>query len=392
MFNVESNHKNIANNFIKKDSKMLKQMWGSDDVVPYWVADMDFPIARPITQELQRLVTRETFSYEFDSESVFNAISQWNQSRHGLALNPKNFVQVPGVLSAIALLIRQFSAEGEGVLIQTPVYHQFRRLIESSGRVAVNNTLKLVDDHYEIDFDDFEEKLMNSNVKIIFLCNPHNPVGRVWKRDELEKLVEIANKYQTMIISDEIHADIIFEGSEFTSIVSLDYSNSISIIGSPAKNFGLSSISNGYIYSDNPDLHEQIKAMSASMSLDHGNALTTYATIAAYQHAEEWFNEFLDYTQTSMNWITDFLETNIPQIKVFKPEGTNQIWLDFSGLGLKPEQLQNLLVTRAKMALTPGAWFGETDKNFYRMNFASPLPQIETSLKRLLSEINLLKK
>ncbi|MEZ9232989.1 MalY/PatB family protein [Vibrio amylolyticus] len=391
MFNVEPTRKDIANNFIKNDSQMLNQMWGSDDVVPYWVADMDFPIAPAITQELQRLVTRETFSYEFDSESVFNAISQWNHTRHGLDLNPKNFVQVPGVLSAIALLIREFSDKGEGVLIQTPVYHQFRRLIESSGRVAVDNTLKLVDGRYEVDFEDLEEKLKNSNVKMILLCNPHNPVGRVWKREELEKLVAIAKKYQTMIISDEIHADIIFEGSEFTSIVSLDYDNSLSIIGSPAKNFGLSSISNGYIYSDNSELHAKVKAMSASMSLDHGNALTTYATIAAYRHGEAWFNEFLDYTQTSMNWIVDFLETNIPEIKVFKPEGTNQIWLDFSGLGLTPEQLQELLVTRSKLALTPGTWFGEMDRNFYRMNFASPLSQIETSLKRLLSEIKKLK-
>ncbi|WP_371991383.1 aminotransferase class I/II-fold pyridoxal phosphate-dependent enzyme [Vibrio amylolyticus] len=247
-------------------------------------------------------------------------------------------------------------------------------------------------DHYEVDFEDFEEKLKNSNVNIVLLCNPHNPVGRVWKKDELEKLVSIAKKYQTMIISDEIHADIIFEGSEFTSILSLDYDNSISIIGSPAKNFGLSSISNGYIYSDNSELHAKVKAMSASMSLDHGNAMTTYATIAAYQHGEAWFSEFLNYTQTNMNWIVDFLAANIPKIKVFKPEGTNQIWLDFSELGLKSEQLQELLVTRSKIALTPGTWFGETDKNFYRMNFASPLSQIETSLKRLLNEINLIER
>lgn len=389
MFNVEPKNKDIKNNFIKKDSQMLKQMWGSDDVVPYWVADMDFPIAPSIAQELQRLVTRETFSYEFDSESVFASISKWNSKRHGLDLNPKNFVQVPGVLSAIGLLIREFSAEGEGVLIQAPVYHQFRRLIESAGRVAVDNTLKLVEDHYQIDFEDFEAKLQHSNVKIVLLCNPHNPVGRVWKRGELEKLVAIAKKYQTLIISDEIHADIVFEGSEFTSIVSLGlgYDNSISIIGSPAKNFGLSSISNGYIYSDNAELHTKVKAMSASMSLDHGNALTTYATIAAYQHGEEWFNEFLNYTQTNMNWITEFLETNLPQIKVYKPEGTSQVWLDFAGLGLEPEQLKELLVMRAKMALTPGSWFGESDSNYYRMNFASPLPQIKASLNLLLSEI-----
>ena len=296
------------------------------------------------------------------------------------------------MLSAIALLIREFSDVGDGVLIQSPVYHQFRRLIESSGRKVVSNTLAINDDHYAIDFEDFEDKLKHSNVKIVLLCNPHNPVGRVWNEGELERLVEIAKKYQTLIISDEIHGDIVFEGSTFTSILSFGYDNSISIIGSPAKNFGLNSISNGYIYTDNSVLLEKIKSTASSMALDHGNAFTTFATIAAYRHGAQWFDDYLEYTQGNRDWIIHFMATHLPEVRVYKPEGTNQIWLDFNGLGLEVAQLKDLLAKKAKIALTPGTWFGEPNESYYRMNFASPRPQIEKSLRLLLSEIEKISK
>lgn len=390
MFKVTPTHTDISNTFIKHDSQMLNQVYGTDDVTPYWVADMDFPIASPITQAMQQLVNRESYSYEFDSKTIFNAISNWNKDRHDLDLNPDHFVQVPGVLSAIALLIRDFTKEGDGVLIQTPVYHQFRRLIESAGRVAVNNPLKIENDRYIIDFVEFEDQLKSGDVNMVLLCNPHNPVGRVWTKSELQQLVAIAKKYNTLIISDEIHSDIIFEGSTFTSMASLGYDNSLTIIGSPAKNFGLNSISNGYIYSDNQVLREKIKATSVSMSLDHGNAFTTYATIAAYQNGKEWFDAFLSYTQNTRNWIVAFMASELPQVKTFIPEGTNQIWFDFSGLNLESAQLKLLLTKQAKLAITPGTWFGESDENYYRMNFASPLEQVQASFELLKLSIETL--
>lgn len=392
MFKTQPNNPNIANKYIKHDSHMLNQVYGTDDLVPYWIADMEFPIAPAITEALQGLVNRETYSYEFDSETVFKAISKWNKKRHGLNLDANNFVQVPGVLTAIALLIREFSEVGEGVLIQTPVYHQFGRIIESAGRTVINNTLKIVDGTYVIDYENFEYQLQTGAAKIVLLCNPHNPVGRVWKREELEKLVEIAKKYQVLIISDEVHADIIFDESTFTGISSFDYENSISIIGSPAKNFGLNSISNGYIYSNNQELKDKISATVHSMSLDHGNALTTYATIAAYEQGGEWFNQFLDYTQKNRNWILNFVENNLPQIKAYKPEGTNQIWFDFTGLNLEASELKALLAKEAKLGLTPGTWFKEPNENYYRMNFAAPKAQIEESFLLLQSVIKKIQK
>ncbi|GEA51810.1 aminotransferase [Vibrio inusitatus NBRC 102082] len=390
MFQTTPERNDIDNKFIKYDSKMLGQVYGTSDVTPYWIADMDFPIASPITHAMQQLVSRESYSYEFDSETVFQAISKWNLDRHNLDLNPNHFVQVPGVLTAIALLIREFSHEGDGILIQTPVYHQFRRLIESAGRKAVANTLKIEEGHYVMDFKDFERQLKDGDVKVVLLCNPHNPVGRVWTKSELQSMVEIAKKYNVLIVSDEVHADIVFEGSTFTSMASLNYDNSLTIIGSPAKNFGLNSISNGYIYSDNTELREKVKATTVAMSLDHGNAFTTHATIAAYQQGKEWFDAFLAYTQNTRDWIVQFMANELPQINTFVPEGTNQIWFDFSGLGLEPEQLKVLLTQQAKLALTPGTWFSEPNENFYRMNFASPLDQIQASFERLKISIETL--
>jgi len=387
MFQTTPKRTDINDKFIKHDSAMLQQIYATTEVTPYWIADMDFPVASPITQAMQQLVNRESYSYEFDSKTVFESIATWNKTRHNLELNPEHFVQVPGVLSAIALLILEFTHEGDGVLIQTPVYHQFRRLIESSGRKALNNPLKIESDRYVIDFEHFENQLKSGKVKMVLLCNPHNPVGRVWTKAELQQLVVIAKKYDTLIISDEIHADIIFTDSTFTSMASLDYDNSLTLIGSPAKNFGLNSISNGYIYSDNQNLRNKIKATASSMSLDHGNAFTTYATIAAYQQGKAWFDAFLAYTENTRNWIVEFMANELPQVKTFVPEGSNQIWFDFTGLGLTPEQLKTLLTEQAKLALTPGTWFGEPDENYYRMNFASPLTQIQSSFELLLSSI-----
>ena len=212
-------------------------------------------------------------------------------------------------------------------------------------------------------------------------------MGRVWTQDELAKLVAIAAKYNVVVISDEIHADIVFEGHQFNSILTQNYDNVVSIIGSPAKNFGLNSIANGYLYTENQARLEEIKSTVASMALDHGNTLTNYATIAAYTQGQAWFEGFLAYTQNTIDWIEAYIGQNLPQIKMFKPQGTNQIWFDFSGLDLEPEVLQNLLFTQAKMGLTPGGWFGEKNPNFYRMNIASPLEQIEKSFHALSAAI-----
>lgn len=387
MFKIEPSISDYQHNFIKHDVEMLNRVYGTDDLEPYWIADMDFPVAQPITDELQRLVSRELYSYEFDSKRAFKAIAEWNQRRHQLQLNSDNFIQVPGVLSAIGLLIRQYTEKGDGVLIQTPVYHQFRRLIQSAGREVVSNSLKAAGDRYEMDMADYEQKLASGNVKMVLLCNPHNPVGRVWSEAELSQMVDIAKKYDVLIVSDEIHVDIVFDGQKFTSILEFDYSNTVSIIGSTAKNFGLNSISMGFIYTDNQQMKSEIQDMVSSLALDHGNAFSLYATIAAYEKGEAWFDGYLEYSNANRDFIVQYLLNKAPEVKVYSPQGTNQIWFDFTNLDLEPAQLKAMLVEKAKLALTPGSWFGEEDANYYRMNFAVPRAKLEASLQSLVEAI-----
>ena len=376
------------NAFIKSKPQMLMNMYNTTDVFPYWVADMDFQIAEPITHELNRLVERGVYSYEFHEQAVFEALSKWYAKRHGLNLSADKFVQVPGVLSGIALLLRQFTNEGDGVLIHTPAYHQFSNLVNKAGREVVKSPLVNDGQSYRIDFEGMEQQIVDHQVKTMIFCNPHNPTGRVWTAQEIEQVVEIAKRHDVLIISDEMHSDIIFEGHTFTSLTSFDYDKVITLIGSPAKTFGMHSISNGYVYTNNEALFEAFKANVAAMYLDHGNALTTFATIAAFEKGEEWLDGMLVYLQETLKWITEFAEKRIPQLKVFQPQGTYQVWFDFSALGFSKEKLKNTVFEQAGMGLTPGGWFGAESYHFMRMNIATSRDNIEKSFEALANAID----
>ncbi len=379
----------VDNNFAKSNPNYLKAMFDATDVMPLWIADMDFEIATPIKEALQKLITRNIYAYEFNTGAIFKAISDWNFKRHQLELNPKSFIQVLGVLTGIGLLIRELSEKGDGIMVQTPVYHQFFKVIESAGRTVVSNELKVVEGHYQMDFEDMERKLKTQKIKVILLCNPHNPIGRVWTKEELQKLVMLANTYQVTIISDEIHSDIVYTESEFNSIASIENSNNhITVIGSPAKTFGMQSISNGYVYIPNEKIYQQVKKTVSSLYLDHGNILSANATIAAYTKGEEWLNELLVYLEKTMKWIIVFIEKELPQITVYKPEGTYQVWLDFSKLQLSDDALKHLIIKQAKLALTPGEWFESRHTQFMRMNIASPLEKIQQAFYQLKGAID----
>ncbi|WP_085299582.1 MalY/PatB family protein [Cognaticolwellia mytili] len=374
------------NSFIRNSQSMLKNIFGTTDVTPFWIADMDFTIAEPIQKELQRLVERNQYAYESDTCGVFEAITNWYQRRHNLTLNVEHFVQVPGVLAGIALLIRELTEKGDGVLIQTPAYHQFSKVISSAGREVVKSPLQLVNGNYEVDYDDLAQKLSAEHVKVMILCNPHNPVGRVLRKSEVEKIQAIAEKYDVTIISDEIHADIIHSGNRFNSLMASGANKHVAMIGSPAKTFGMQSISNGYIYTENQEIFDTMRNLTRSLYLDHGNALTTFATIAAFNHGDSWLDELLQYLQESISWITLFLSEQLPSVTMTPVEGTYQIWLDFSGLGFSNNGLITLFAD-AGFALSPGSWFDDDAGQFARMNIAAPKVDIENAFKRLKETI-----
>lgn len=385
---TQNQPQSLGNNFAKSNPNYLKSMFGRTDLMPLWIADMDFEVAEPITQELQRLVNRGNFAYEFNTTKVFDALVNWNVKRHNLKLESQSFIEVTSVLTGISLLIRELSKEGEGVLVQTPVYHQFFKVIRSANRTVVENPLQLRNGHYEMDFEDLEQKLKRLDVKIILLCNPHNPVGRAWKKRELQQLVTLANKYKVRIISDEIHSDIIYSYSSFNSIASFaDNSQHIAVIGAPSKTFGMQSISNGYLYVSDMVTYKQVKNTIGSLYLDHGNALSSYATLAAYTKGEEWLEETISYIEETVNWVEGYLRNELPEVKLIRPDGTYQIWLDFSALNLAPDELNQLMIHSAKLALTPGTWFGSNGSQFMRMNIASPLAKIQRAFYQIKKAI-----
>nr|WP_256489233.1 PatB family C-S lyase [Pleionea sp. CnH1-48] len=366
---------------------MLTSIYGTSDITPFWVADMDFKVAEPIQQELRRLAERGQFAYEFDDQKVYEALVGWYQRRHNIDLKPEQFAQVPGVLTGIALLIRELSEPGEGILIQTPVYHQFKHLITKANRNLIESPLRIDNGHYRMDFDDLAAKFRSGNVRAMLLCNPHNPVGRVWTKDELEALVQLANQYNVILISDEIHSDIIYSKHAFTSIASYSQQGHVALLGSPAKTFGMQSISNGYIYTLNLERLEQVKAVVDAMYLGHGNAFSTYAAIAAYTKGDEWLDELLTYLKNTLGWIQTFVETKLPLVSLYPVEGTYQVWMNFENLGLTTDEVKEKLIA-AKMGLTPGAWFGADSDYFYRMNIASPLSVIQARFRELERQLD----
>ena len=380
--NFDKKRSVTKNSFVRNSEAMLNGIFGTTDVTPFWVADMDFPVANPIKEELQRLVDRGQFAYEFNSQGVFTAISDWYQRRHDLSLNVDNFSQVTGVLTGIALLIRELTDEGDSVLIQTPAYHQFSKVISTANRNVLKSPLKIVNNNYQMDFEDMEQKMTASEVKVMILCNPHNPVGRVWRKEELEQVVQLANKHHVTIISDEIHSDIIYSGHKFTSLMTIDANKHVALIGSPSKTFGMQSISNGYLYTENTKLLANMKAFAESLYIDHGNAFTTFATIAAFEKGEAWLDAFLVYMQGNIDWINDFLWSELPQVKMFPVEGTYQVWFDFSATGLAGDELTKVF-GKAGFGASPGSWFDGDAKHFARMSFASPRSEIKQAFERL---------
>ncbi|WP_370477238.1 MalY/PatB family protein [Tamlana flava] len=385
------NEYKVENNFVKNNPSYLKAMFGTVDVMPLWIADMDFKVALPITQALERIVERSVYAYEDITPKVTQAIADWNLKRHNLDLQSKSFIQVNGVLTAIAVLLRTLTKEGDGVMIQTPVYHQFYKAIKMANRTVLDNSLKIKNGHYAMDFENMEQQLKLGNTKIILLCNPHNPVGRVWKRDELQSLIDLANTYGVMIVSDEVHSEIVFSNSKFNSVLSFNgIQNHIAILGSPAKTFGMQSIADGYIYTTNKKLFDEIYGFVASMYLHQGSALSAYAILAAYTHGEDWVNQLVDYLEQTINWIQNFLNDELPRVKMIRPEGTYQIWLDFTALNLSETDLKKLVFNKAKLGLASGGSFGADYKLFMRMNIASPLSKIKKAFNQLKTSIDLL--
>lgn len=370
-------------NFVKNNTNFLKQAFGNSELSPLFIADMDFKIAPSITQAYKDLADRGVFAYEFPPEGLADSLVDWYNRKHGLSLSPSGFELIHGVLTAIAILVQEFSPENGKVVIQTPVYHQFANGIKMNNRQVIENPLQFNEGRYTMDLEQLESTFQSENPEIFLLCNPHNPVGRVWSKEELSLLVELCKKHNVLLISDEIHADIVYPGSRFTSLACFEYENIISLLGSPAKTFGMQGAAAGFIYSNNETLKSRYKKRIESMYLNHVPSIVMYGIKAAYDHGDSWLEALMDYLQITQKWIIDFVNTEMSPVKAISSEGTYQLWLDFNDLHLSKEELDDLLFNKAKVGLAPGHWFGENGNGFARINYASPLAYIQSEMKKL---------
>ena len=356
------------------------------DAIPLWVADMDFPTAPCIQKALVRRAKHGIFGYSRPDNRYYDAVISWFRRRHNFELQSDWIINTPGVVFAIACAIRAFTNEGEGVLIQKPVYYPFFNTIQAQKRRVVNNPLVFKNGRYEIDFDDFEKKIIDENVKLFILCSPHNPGGRVWTRDELIRLSEICLKHDILVISDEIHSDITFDGHIHTTWANLSKAaaDKSIICTSPSKTFNLAGLQFSNIIIKKPEIRSAFQREYDRTGYDEPSLMGIEAAAAAYSKGEKWFEAAKEYIWQNILFTEKYFKEHCPKIKVIKPEGSYLVWLDFHEFNeLSDKQISDKILNDAKVWLDRGSMFGSEGEKFQRINVATPRPVLEEALKRI---------
>ena len=380
-FNIVVNRKNT--NCLKYDFAVRRGR--PENVLPLWVADMDFKVAPEITQAIEKRVAHGIFGYSEVKEEYFEAVLAWMEQKHGWHVKEDWLVKTPGVVFALAMAVQAFTEPGDAVIIQQPVYYPFSEVIADNGRRSVDNTLELKEDgKYHINFEDFEQKVKENHVKLFLLCSPHNPVGRVWTKEELKKIAAICRKYDVIVVSDEIHEDFVFNGKhQVFADLSEDAKNRTITCTAPSKTFNLAGLQVSNIWIANPKLREKFKKQIAAAGYSQLNTLGLTACEAAYRYGGEWHAELLGYLKSNLNFLREFLQTRLPEVKLIEPEGTYLVWLDFGSLGLTEEQREELLTKKAGIWLDSGAIFGAAGEGFERINIACPRSILKDALERI---------
>ncbi|MDO5154895.1 MAG: MalY/PatB family protein [Eubacteriales bacterium] len=375
----------------RKDTDCLKFDFAKrrgkpEDVLPLWVADMDFKTSSLILDEIHKRVEHGIFGYTETRDKYFEAVSGWLKKHHNFDVKPNWIVKTPGVVFALAMAVKAYTKEGDAVLIQQPVYYPFTEVIVDNNRKLVSNDLVLLEDgKYHIDFEDFEQKIKENHVKLFLLCSPHNPVGRVWSVEELKKIAEICVKYEVVVVSDEIHEDFTFDGYTHTPLVNVDERIKEYCITatSPAKTFNLAGLQISNIIIQDAHLRHAFKKEIAAAGYSQLNTMGIVACEAAYKYGEEWYQELKKYLKKNLDFVREYIQTEIPEIKLIEPEGTYLIWIDFRNLGLREDEREDLIVNKAKLWLDSGAIFGAVGEGFERINIATDTATLKEALDRI---------
>lgn len=355
------------------------------DILPLWVADMDFRTPSPIIEALVKAAQHGIFGYSDTKEKYFWSVYNWYNTRFNWSVKREWLVKTPGVVYAIATAIRALTDEGDAVMIQQPVYYPFSDLILANQRKLINNPLIYKNGKYYMDFEDFEEKIIKHKVKIFILCSPHNPVGRVWTKEELTRVGDLCIKHNVMVISDEIHGDFTYKGIKHFVFADLkpEYLNNSIICTAPSKTFNLAGLQVSNIFIPNRDIRKKFKEEMKRTGYSQLNTMGLIACQAAYEHGAPWLEELKEYLEGNLEFIRNFLAERLPQIKIVEPEGTYLVWLDCRALNLCEEELEDLIVNKAKLWLDGGTMFGREGEGFQRINIACPRVILEKAFLQL---------
>ena len=377
-----------TNNFSAKWSEMNKN-FGTNNLLPMWVADMDFLTAPCVMEALKDRLEQGIFGYTTRPSSYNESIVNWLDNRFSWKINQEWLMFSPAVITSISLLIQNLTQKNDKIMIQEPVYSPFHSIVESNERnLVISPLVKLDDGSYVMDYEDIEAKI--KDVKVFILCNPHNPVGRVWTREELTRLGEICLKHNVLVISDEIHSDIILKNHKHTPFASIskEFSENTITCMAPTKTFNLAGLQSSFLVISNPYYYEVMDKAFSILDIKRNNAFSLVATEAAYNYGEDWLYELIKYIEDNVDFAIDYIKNHIPQLKVKKPEGTYLLWVDFSNLNVDKKDLKNALINKGRIALSDGSSFGIGGDGYYRINLACPRSMVLEGLKRIEFAIN----
>ena len=360
------------------------------DLIPMWIADMDFKCAPQIVEGIKRGADRAIYGYMEPDAEYHQAIIDWYGTRFGWTIKPEEIIPMPSVMFGVGCTVKALTEPGDGVLILEPVYYPFRGVVEANGRKKIVSEMKLVDGRYEIDFEDMEKKIVDNEVKLFILCSPHNPVGRVWTHDELTKVAEICKKHDCYVLSDEIHSDFIYPGAVHTpfATISEDAANRTITCTAPTKTFNMAGIQVSNIMVVDPEIRKKVFDEMAATGYFEINNLAIAALKAAYNESEEWLAELLKYLKGNIDLVSEISDRTEGKIKLIEPQGTYLLWLDCRELGLDDDALYDWFLYKTGIRMHKGVTFGPSGSGFVRMNVACPRSVLAEALDRIESQFH----
>ncbi|MCD7777749.1 MAG: pyridoxal phosphate-dependent aminotransferase [Clostridiales bacterium] len=361
-----------------------------ENILPMWVADMDFPTSSFITDELKKRAEHSIFGYSEVKSEYFDAVYGWMDEHFNWQPKEEWLVKTPGVVFALAMAVKAFTEKGDSVLIQQPVYYPFSEVIEDNGRVVISNDLQLYNGKYHIDFEDLERKITEINIKLFLFCSPQNPTGRVWTEAELLKVGEICRNHSVILVSDEIHQDFVFGNNRHFVFPSIkkDFEDFTIVCTAPTKTFNIAGLQISNIFVPNPTLRRAFVKQVSAAGYSQCNIMGLIACEAAYKYGEEWYQAVKAYIKGNIDYTRNFLKNELPEVKLIEPEGTYLLWLDFRELGLTKPELKDLIINKAGLWLDRGEIFGKSGEGFERINVACPREVLKEALKKLEKAVN----